>query len=86
MNEATARIKINRLLEKSGWRFFPEGNLPANIRMEQQVAILPGIEFQQATRVIANAKQVPVKDNRELITRFERKIQDTIGRVWDTEP
>ena len=39
MNEATARIKINRLLEKSGWRFFPEGDRPANIRLEQQVAL-----------------------------------------------
>ena len=39
MNEATARIKINRLLEKSGWRFFPEEGQPANIRLEQRVAI-----------------------------------------------
>ncbi len=39
MNEATARIKINRLLEKSGWRFFPEGDRPANIRLEQHVEI-----------------------------------------------
>ena len=39
MNEATARIKINRLLEKNGWRFFPEGDQPANIRLEQRIAI-----------------------------------------------
>ena len=26
MNEATARIRINSLLEKAGWRFFPEGD------------------------------------------------------------
>jgi type I site-specific restriction endonuclease len=32
--EATARIKINKLLEAAGWRFFPEGTLPANIRLE----------------------------------------------------
>ena len=25
MNEATARIKINRLLERAGWRFFLAG-------------------------------------------------------------
>ena len=29
MNEATARIRINRLLEEAGWRFFPEGDKPA---------------------------------------------------------
>ncbi len=39
MNEATARIKINRLLERAGWRFFPEGNKPANIRLEQSTTI-----------------------------------------------
>ena len=32
--EATARIKINRLLEAAGWRFFPDANGPANIRLE----------------------------------------------------
>jgi len=37
--EATARIKINKLLETSGWRFFPEGSKPANIRLEPSVTI-----------------------------------------------
>ena len=39
MNEATARIKVNRLLERAGWRFFPDGDRPANIRLEQGVSI-----------------------------------------------
>ena len=38
-NEATARIKINRLLEAAGWRFFAEGGKPANIRLEPNVNI-----------------------------------------------
>ena len=33
-NEATARIKINKLLESAGWRFFAEGGQPANIALE----------------------------------------------------
>jgi type I restriction enzyme R subunit len=37
--EATARIKINKLLEAAGWRFFPEGGQPANIRLEPSVTI-----------------------------------------------
>jgi len=37
--EATARIKINKMLEAAGWRFFPEGNAPANIRLEPGVTI-----------------------------------------------
>ena len=41
MNEATARIKINRLLEAAGWRFFDDAVGPANIRLERQVALKP---------------------------------------------
>jgi type I restriction enzyme R subunit len=32
--EAQARIKINRLLEKAGWRFFDDEKGPANIALE----------------------------------------------------
>ncbi len=39
MNEATARIRINRLLEEAGWRFLPEGDKPANVRLEAHVSI-----------------------------------------------
>jgi len=37
--EATARIKINNLLEAAGWRFFADGDKPANIRLESSVTI-----------------------------------------------
>ncbi|MFA4911215.1 MAG: DEAD/DEAH box helicase family protein [Desulfobacteria bacterium] len=37
--EATARIKINKLLEAASWRFFPEGSALANIRLEPSVTI-----------------------------------------------
>ena len=36
MNEATARIKINKLLEAAGWRFFADGASPANISALRQ--------------------------------------------------
>lgn len=39
MKEATARIKINKLLEAAGWRFFREGVQPANIRLEPNVTV-----------------------------------------------
>ena len=42
MNEAAARIRINRLLEEAGWRFFPDGDAPANVRLEPTIAIRPG--------------------------------------------
>ncbi len=30
---------INKLLEAAGWRFFPAGSTPANIRLEPSVTI-----------------------------------------------
>ena len=56
MNEATARIKINGLLEKAAWRFFPEGDNPANIQLEPGVALKPsdldqiGNDFEKTER------------------------------------
>ena len=39
MKEATARIKINKLLEAAGWRFFAEGGKPANVCLEPSVTL-----------------------------------------------
>lgn len=38
-NEATARIRINNLLEEAGWRFFDNEKGPANILLENKVKI-----------------------------------------------
>ena len=43
---------------------------------------LPTLETQQAIVAEFQAEQALVSANRELIARFERKIQDTIGRLW----
>ena len=37
--EASARIKINKLLENSGWRFFDDENGRANIVLENNIKI-----------------------------------------------
>ena len=56
MNEATARLKINRLLENADWRFFSEGSKPANVQLEAGVALKPsdldglGDDFEKASR------------------------------------
>jgi len=39
VKEATARIKINKLLEGAGWRFLQDANGAANIRLEPSVTI-----------------------------------------------
>jgi type I restriction enzyme R subunit len=44
MKEAAARIKINKLLESAGWRFFAISDGPANIQLElsgRSLTILP---------------------------------------------
>src|SRR6266404_1394541 len=37
--EAKARIRINDLLTKSGWRFFADSNRPANVQLEAHVKL-----------------------------------------------
>lgn len=39
MKEAAARIKINKLLENAGWRFFADTKGPANIQLETSVTV-----------------------------------------------
>lgn len=39
MKEASARIKINKLLEAAGWRFFENEDGPANIRLESTATL-----------------------------------------------
>ena len=39
MKEAAARIKINKLLEEAGWRFFADAQGPANIQLEPNVSL-----------------------------------------------
>jgi len=54
--EATARIKINRLLEEAGWRFFDDENGPANVVLEPNVKLTEaqiaglGEDFEKATK------------------------------------
>ena len=43
---------------------------------------LPPLETQQAIVAEIKTERSLVDANRELITRFEKKIQDTINRVW----
>ncbi len=71
MKEATARIKINKLLEASGWRFFADASGPANIRLELTVALKSadlealGANFERASRgfvdfLLLDAKGFPL--------------------------
>ena len=43
---------------------------------------IPPLETQRAIATEIEAERALVNANRELIERFEKKIQETIGRVW----
>ena len=69
--EATARIKINKLLEAAGWRFFADGSAPANIRLEPSITIKStdldalGANFEKSTKgfvdfLLLDAKGFPL--------------------------
>jgi type I restriction enzyme R subunit len=70
MKEATARIKINRLLENAGRRFFADETGPANIRLEPKVRLTEqaldalGLNFEKSGKgfidfLLLNEKSFP---------------------------
>jgi len=63
-------------------------NARANVSMGvlgSMMIPLPTIEVQQAIVAEIEAEQVLVGTNRELIARFEKKIQAALARVWGEE-
>lgn len=71
MKEAGARIKINKLLEGAGWRFFADAFGPANTQLEPSVALTShalnalGENFEKTTKgfidfLLLNEKGFPL--------------------------
>ncbi len=58
--------------------------LPIRSLNEARIPI-PPLAKQQAIVAEIEAEQALVAANRELITRFEKKIQATLARVWGEE-
>ena len=69
--EASSRIKINRLLEQAGWRFFDDENGRANIQLEPSVEVTKqalddlGGNFEKTSRgfvdfLLLNEKGFPI--------------------------
>ena len=70
------KAQINRLITGAAQPNFGPSHL-------KQVKIpLPPLSTQQSFVAEIEAEQVLVAANRELIERFEKKIQATIARVW----
>ena len=75
LNKAVAEVEQN-LHGGVGLVHITKGNL------ERIQIPIPSLETQQAIVAEIEAEQELVDANRELIERFEKKIQDTVGRVW----
>jgi type I restriction enzyme M protein len=69
------------LREISDARGGNQSNLSAQVLKEYQIP-LPPLATQQAIFAEIEAEQALVAANRELIARFEQKIQATLARVW----
>lgn len=73
------KSKIDRLITGAAQPNFGPSHL-------MQIKIpLPPIATQQAIVAEIEAEQALVAANRELFTRFEKKIQATLARVWGEE-
>ncbi len=84
--EATARIKINKLLEAAGWRFFQEGNMPANIRLEPSVTIKStdldalGDNFEKTTKGFVDFLLLDAKGFPLIVLRGQGRGQESARR------
>ncbi|MDE0180275.1 MAG: N-6 DNA methylase [Caldilineaceae bacterium] len=76
LNRAVAQVEQN-LHGGVGLVHITKGNL------EQIHIPIPALEIQEALVAEIETEQSLVDANRELIRRFEKKIQKTIGRVWE---
>ncbi|MCH8852477.1 MAG: restriction endonuclease subunit S [Planctomycetes bacterium] len=68
--------------------FYERANIPKINRAQlfSTEIPLPPLETQKAIVAEIETERALVAGNRELITRFEKKIQATLARVWGEDP
>ena len=81
--EATARIKINKLLEAAGWRFFPDGDGPANVQLvdvdELPAAVAEGTYEHLGRDILSTIEeQVIGFEGMKIDRMFFEKFEDTV--------
>ena len=81
------------LAEKAGGKIVGGRGGTATLRLrglqgilDELIIPLPPLATQRAIVAEIEAEQALVNANRELITRFEKKIQAVLARVWGEEP
>jgi restriction endonuclease S subunit len=72
-------INLNKYAKVGG-----QPSISQSIVLEKSIP-LPPIEIQKAIVAEIESEQSLVNANRELITRFEKKIQTTLNRIWGEE-
>jgi len=77
--------RYEHLREISDARGGNQSNLSAQVLKEYSIP-LPPLATQQTIVAEIEAEQALVAANRELITRFEKKIQATLARIWGEDP
>ena len=89
--EAKARIKINKLLEDAGWRFFDNEEGPANIQLEANVKITKsqiedyGENFEKVKNGFVDFPTkagLGVEINKELIVEENKTPHSWKNPVW----
>ena len=74
MQEASARIIIDKLLRESGW-VLPGDDGKVNVETETQKEIVQKIEEERKV----------IEGNEKLIEIYTQKIQDRINKVWSED-
>ena len=79
LEQSLRSLNLNQYAKVGG-----QPSISQSIVLEREIA-LPDLETQQAIVAEIEAEQALVAANRELIARFEKKIQATLARVWGEE-
>jgi type I restriction enzyme M protein len=77
LEQSLRSLNLNQYAKVGG-----QPSISQSIVLERKIA-LPDLVTQQAIVAEIEAEQALVNANRELIARFEKKIQATLTRVWD---
>ncbi len=76
LEQSLRSLKLNQYAKVGG-----QPSISQSIVLERAIA-LPDLATQQAIVAEIEAEQALVAANRELIIRFEKKVQVTLARVW----
>ena len=82
--EAKARVKINKLLEEAGWRFFDDDKGPANIQLEPNIKVTKkdmdafGVDFESTKGGFVDFLLLDEKDFPFVILEAKREEKDPL--------